>query len=141
MNHFSWKFWVEFRVLTGTLMPKRAKKQCRKPGCAALVSSGYCDKHRTERHNTLRDLDRKKTPEQVRFYTGWRWRMVSVRFRRENPLCDRCRERGTIQPAELVHHNPPYDELINRGLNPYSYDYLQSLCNRCHMEDLRAKRR
>jgi hypothetical protein len=121
-------------------MPKAANKICRKPGCNTLIDkSGYCDMHK-KKNVSFRKLDRKKTPEQKKFYSSGAWTKASIRQRTEHPLCERCLERGITQQAEMVHHDPELQELIRRGLNPLNPEYLHSLCNSCHLEDLRAKK-
>jgi len=82
----------------------------------------------------------RKTPEQRRFYSSAAWTEASRRHRRAEPLCRRCLAAGRVVAGELVHHNPPLDKLLLLGLNPLSDEYLETLCNRCHMGELRAKR-
>jgi len=120
-------------------MPKRAMTICRKPGCNELVPTpGYCSKHKNE--TPFRSLENRKSDEDRRFYNSYRWQKTSREHRRRYPLCSRCSSRGYVVPVQLVHHDPDRKELIRLGISPYDHDYLHSLCNRCHMEDLRAKR-
>jgi 5-methylcytosine-specific restriction protein A len=122
---------------------QRALKICRKPGCSALVKSGYCPKHahviEERKRESFEELDAKKTPEQRKFYSCSRWTEVSRIHRVNEPLCRRCKGRGIVKVAEVTHHNPPRDVLIARGLDPYDDQHLESLCFDCHQEDLRAK--
>jgi 5-methylcytosine-specific restriction endonuclease McrA len=85
-------------------------------------------------------LDKRKTPEQKKFYSGARWTQVSRTHRAIEPLCRRCRAVGQVVAAELVHHNPPLQYLIDNGLNPYNDKYLESLCFACHQKELRGKK-
>jgi len=125
-------------------MPDRPLTPCRRPGCPALLAKpGYCPEHQPaaeERRLPFIALDEAKTSESIKFYASRRWTEVSRRHRRAEPLCRRCRARGLAVAAQMVHHNPPVEELRARGLSPYDDAYLESLCNRCHLDELRAKR-
>lgn len=121
-------------------MPKRAKTICPSVGCNNLVDTpGYCDKHKEET-NPFRALDKKKTPEMKKFYSSGSWTKTSKNHRKKFPLCGRCLERGKTKSAEMVHHEPPLEELLRKGLNPHNEEYLNSLCDNCHLEDLREKK-
>jgi len=122
-------------------MAFKSLRPCNYPGCPRLVRSGYCDDHRRILTSPFERLSEKKTPEQKAFYSSQRWTQASRLYRAEHPLCERCHDRGIVMPAEMVHHTTPLTDLISQGLDPYNHDYLQALCNRCHMEDLRAKRK
>ena len=124
-------------------MPERALSPCKKPGCPNLVRGrGYCPDHqqKIDARKRFDYLNARKTPEQKRFYSSRAWTYASKSHRAKEPLCERCKERGIVKAAELVHHDPPLNVLWARKLNPYSDKYLVSLCNRCHLDDLRAKR-
>ena len=124
----------------------RPKTVCRHGGCNALSAGfgGYCEAHKAAypavEREPFKQLDRKKTPEQKKFYGSQAWRSTSQNYRAANPLCSRCRDRGIRTKGDMVHHNPPLEKLTERGLNPLDWQYLQTLCNRCHLEDLRAKK-
>lgn len=121
-------------------MPQRAKSMCKKPGCPALLDKpGYCEAHINLA--SLRSLDKKKTPEQKSFYSSYAWTLASKQHRAREPLCRQCKSEGIVSKGELVHHNPPLDELKARGLNPLDDKYLETLCFNCHQKELRAKRR
>jgi 5-methylcytosine-specific restriction enzyme A len=127
-------------------MPSRAMSICKKIGCNALVSKpGYCADHlhlvKTDSREHFKRLDDKKTPEQKSFYSRREWTEASLRHRKTEPLCRRCRAKGYIVPVELVHHNPELQYLLDHGLSPYSDQYLESLCFNCHQSELRAKRK
>jgi len=123
-------------------MPARAKSMCRKAGCPNLVDKpGYCPQHTPDSRAPFRRLDERKTEEHRLFYSGRRWTETSRQHRMMEPLCRRCKAAGKVVAADMVHHNPPREELIARGINPYDHDYLESLCNWHHLEELRAKRR
>jgi 5-methylcytosine-specific restriction protein A len=125
-------------------MPQRAKSICRKPGCSTLIDApGYCQRHTTEIDSRInfRELDNRKTDEQKKFYSSREWTSASLAHRQSEPLCRRCRADGKIVAADMVHHNPSREELIKRGLNPLDDKYLESLCNNCHLAELRRKRK
>jgi len=119
-------------------MPKLALRQCNHPGCSVLVRRGYCDAHRRpEGRERLRSLDERKTLTARRFYSGYRWTQASRRHRQDEPLCRRCKAAGITVVGELVHHNPPLEILLREGLDPYDSRYFETLCGRCHLEELR----
>jgi len=120
---------------------RRPLRPCARQGCSALVERGFCPAHTIVRDNPLRQLDAKKTIEEKRFYSSRAWTEASRRHRRAEPLCRRCRARGVVSPAMLVHHSPPLVDLWRLGLNPLDDAFLESLCVGCHMGELRAKRR
>jgi 5-methylcytosine-specific restriction protein A len=101
---------------------------------------GYCPAHRRGRPSGFDALDRRKTDESRSFYASRRWTEASRRHRQTEPLCRRCRAAGKIVPAQMVHHNPPVEHLLSQGLSPYDDRYLESLCNNCHLEELRKKK-
>jgi len=35
-------------------------------------------------------------------------------------------------PSKFTNHNPPLIELIEKGLNPYDWQYLEDLCETCN---------
>ncbi|MDR2593010.1 MAG: hypothetical protein LBC59_09475 [Chitinispirillales bacterium] len=129
-------------------MPNRPLSPCRKQGCSNLVpqgGTGYCPTHAHVAKADVREgfsaLDRKKTPEQKAFYSSTRWTETSLKHRQLEPLCRRCKAKGRVVAAEMVHHNPPVDVLLREGKSPFDHQYLESLCNDCHLGELRLKRR
>ena len=125
-------------------MPNRPLKPCLKMGCNNLTKSGYCDAHSHIQKQRIKEafglLDRKKTPESKAFYASRRWIKCSIEYRRIEPLCRRCKAKGIIKAAQMVHHNPEVKTLLEQGLRPYDHQYLESLCNDCHLGELRARR-
>lgn len=70
------------------------------------------------------------------FYKSKAWRNVrGVVLDRSHGLCERCKERGEMKPADVVHHRIPLNELnVNDpdiALNP---ERLIALCHDCHTE-------
>jgi 5-methylcytosine-specific restriction endonuclease McrA len=85
-------------------------------------------------------LDYKKTPEQKAFYSSHKWHTTSLAHRKIEPLCRRCKAKGLIVPAQMVHHAPPVEVLLQEGKSPFDHQYLESLCNNCHLAELRKKK-
>lgn len=124
-------------------MSMRSKTICRRMGCNTLVATpGYCSEHHKER-GSFKQLDEAKDPRTEKFYHGYRWRVTSENFREmpEHALCEECHEKGLIIAVQMVHHEPELTELWKRGLNPYDHKYLHSLCNNCHLAELRGKKK
>lgn len=115
-------------------------------GCRNLVHGpGYCPEHapaaEAEAKARFKSLDN-RVPEHLRaFYRSARWTAVSALHRQRKPLCRRCKSEGRIVCGELAHHNPPLEELLRAGKNPFDDQYLETLCHNCHQKELRAKRR
>lgn len=126
-------------------MADRPFTHCKKTNCFNLTNdkTGYCYEHKYLHKEKIKKnferLDKKKTPEQIKFYHSIAWRKVSEKVRRQEPFCRRCKASGYLVPAVLVHHNPEVDILISQGLSPYDEKYLEPLCHNCHQQDLRKK--
>ena len=63
-------------------------------------------------------------------YHTSRWTRMSRAFRQDHPLCEICKSKGIIKPAEVVDHIVPY---------PVCGDFFdssnwQSLCSKCNTE-------
>jgi 5-methylcytosine-specific restriction endonuclease McrA len=126
-------------------MPQRALTPCKRQGCPALVRGyGYCPTHTHIGQEITRkpfeQLEERKTPAQRAFYSSAAWTETSRRHRAKEPLCRRCRTNGKIVSADMVHHNPPLEEILSQGRSPLADDVLESLCNNCHLGELRNKR-
>lgn len=123
-------------------MPSRAKRLCRHVGCPELVERGYCEKHSKpmEAREPFKRLDEKKTDEQRAFYRSRRWTETSKSHRQSEPLCRSCKTSGRVKEGEMVHHSPELQVLIQNGLDPFNDKYLVTLCNSCHLEELRKKK-
>jgi 5-methylcytosine-specific restriction protein A len=123
-------------------LPNRAQFPCRHPGCASLLPRpGFCPAHRPEAvRSGFAALEARKTDAARAFYSSKRWTDASLRHRNKEPLCRRCRAAGRIVSAQMVHHNPPVEELVAKGLSPFDERFLESLCNDCHLTELRKKK-
>jgi hypothetical protein len=113
-------------------------------GCPEIVPigyGGYCLRHahikKTMTKDVFRELDKKKTPEQKRFYSSSLWTSTSKNHLREEPLCRQCKQNGKVKIATITHHNPPLSEILENGGNPYAEENLESIC---HQKELYKKR-
>jgi 5-methylcytosine-specific restriction enzyme A len=81
-------------------MPKAALRPCRKPGCPALVGSGYCDDHT----DLSKQADRYRGTAASRGYDA-DWRRVRLQaLKRDNYLCVHCLAAGRVTSAFDVDH-------------------------------------
>ena len=70
-------------------------------------------------------------------YQDKRWKKLRAAKLRENPLCERCESKNTINPASEVHHKIPFDTGVTIEQTEelaFDYDNLMSLCIPCHSE-------
>ena len=75
-----------------------------------------------------------KTPrwsshEYAGFYNTYAWRKLSLRFRKEHPLCKHCIERKITTPSQEVDHIKSVKEYPELRME---WNNLQALCRRCH---------
>lgn len=106
-------------------MPYAAPRPCLAPACPELVrSSGYCDRHRSERTA----YDRRRGSAARRGYDST-WRPVRLAYlQRVGWRCERCGARPADTSRLHVHHVVPLRDGGAR-LNPSN---LQALCESCH---------
>jgi 5-methylcytosine-specific restriction endonuclease McrA len=123
-------------------MAQRAKRLCRHVGCSALVDLGYCELHARPAgpRESFKRLDEKKTNDQRSFYSSRRWTETSRSHRRNEPLCRACKSVGKVTAGEMVHHDPELEILLQNGFDPFDDKYLVTLCNNCHLAELRKKK-
>ena len=67
--------------------------------------------------------------QKKKWWYDHKWRVLSERFRADNPLCHDCNWLGITTPAEEVHHIKPISEYPELRLN---IDNIVSLCKECH---------
>ena len=94
--------------------------------CGRVVR-GRCDECNTKRRATE---DKFRGSSSSRGYDN-AWRKLSVRFRKHNPLCAKCKVSGRIEPAKDVHHIKPISTHPELRLD---WDNLMSLCRQCHRD-------
>lgn len=63
------------------------------------------------------------------FYSSSRWRKLSERKRRADPLCEKCLGQDKTTAATEVHHIVGVDE--SESLR-YEWSNLMSVCKSCH---------
>ena len=106
-------------------MPVAAPKPCKYPGCGALTTGSYCEKHKGH-------YDRARGTATQRGYSS-RWRRIRAQKLAVNPLCERCEVEGKTRPATLVHH-------IDRNPKNNRMENLESLCVQHHEEEHKHER-
>ena len=83
-----------------------------------------------------------KDPAIEAFYASWAWRRCRESFMASRGwLCERCREKGLIVPAEHAHHKTPItpDNLKDPEIT-LNHANLMALCSDCHSEMHRKRR-
>ena len=77
------------------------------------------------------------------FYTSPAWKRCARGYRNSvGGLCERCKERGLITPAEEVHHKIHLTpENINRPEITQNWRNLIALCKDCHLKEHRKPKR
>ena len=77
------------------------------------------------------------------FYTSWAWRKCKESYKiAVGGLCERCKSRGLIVPAEEVHHKIKLTpKNINRPEITMNWANLIALCEDCHKEIHRKTKR
>ena len=67
--------------------------------------------------------------QKKKWWYDHKWRVLSERFRADNPLCHDCNWEGRTTPAEEVHHIKPISEYPELRLK---LDNIVALCKECH---------
>ena len=77
------------------------------------------------------------------FYKSQAWMRCARGYRRSvGGLCERCKKRGLIVPAEEVHHKTHLSpENINNPEVALNWANLIALCKDCHMKEHRKEKR
>ena len=77
------------------------------------------------------------------FYKSAAWKRCARGYRRSvGDLCERCRKKGLIVPAEEVHHKIHLTpENINKQEIALNWRNLIALCKDCHMKEHRKEKR
>ena len=69
-----------------------------------------------------------RSVDNTKFYQSAPWRKLRAKVLMKRPLCEKCKEKGLIVPAQVVDHIVP----IIKGGDPLSESNLQPLCHHCH---------
>ncbi len=93
-------------------------------GCGAIVK-GKCEAC-SKRKRAAEDQFRGSSAS--RGYDH-QWRLLSERFRKHNPLCQRCHTLGRVEPAKDVHH---IKKITTHPELRLKWDNLMSVCRECH---------
>lgn len=84
-----------------------------------------------------------KTKEIWNLYNTSKWRKLRQAKLLQNPLCERCEEKGITTEATQVHHVTPISTATN-DLEmmdlAYNFNNLQSLCDKCHQDIHKEKK-
>lgn len=86
-------------------------------------------KKKYQTHKSQHDAERRK------IYNTERWRRLRAWKFANNPLCEKCLEKGKTTPAEDIHHIVSFmstDDPFRRLEIAYNYNNLMSLCKVCH---------
>lgn len=112
---------------------------CRHPGCPELTRdpSGYCQAHRKQSWRRYSAEHEARRPSARQRGYDKDWERFRAWFLQRNPLCARCRERGRITTAEVVHHIQSIRERPDLRLDP---ENCMALCRDCH-EKIHGRRR
>lgn len=102
-------------------MADRPLRPCKQPGCGLLTREGYCNKHKSVRHDN-------RASAAARGY-GYRWGIESRKFLAAHPWCAVCLREGRYEPAQEVDHIRPHKGDMNLF---WDRDNWQALSHRCH---------
>lgn len=77
--------------------------------------------------------------DKQRIYNSPEWKRLRALKLQEEPLCERCLERGFVESARVVHHIEPIEtarsyEQMRRLAICCGTQGLQSLCFQCHSD-------
>ena len=77
------------------------------------------------------------------FYASWKWRNCKDGYlRKVGGLCERCRSRGLIVPADEVHHKKRLTtETVKQPEIALNWANLEALCEDCHRKEHRKTKR
>jgi 5-methylcytosine-specific restriction protein A len=75
-----------------------------------------------------KDKSMKRLNPNKEIYWSYRWKKLTIRFKRNNPICVHCKTSGRITAMEVVDHILS----INHGGDPWDERNLQPLCKKCH---------
>lgn len=75
------------------------------------------------------------------FYQSARWHKLSRDFRRANPLCKRCLDKGIVELGEVVDHVIRLELWVAQGGDPHDMTNLQTLSKKCHSIKTKEERK
>ena len=75
-------------------------------------------------------------PEIAKKYRSKRWQKLRHFKLIQNPLCERCLQRGYYNAAKIIHHKEYVTDLNYEDDNVFfNIDNLESLCFDCHQKE------
>lgn len=80
---------------------------------------------------------------QFQFYSSKEWQQCREAYKKSvGGLCEKCKAKGLIVPAEIVHHkiHITADNLDDPSIT-LSFDNLLCVCAKCHAEEHGVKKR
>ncbi len=107
-------------------MPKKPKRPCSYPCCPRLTDGRFCTEHQKQENKCYEKYDR--SPEMKKRYRR-AWKQNRDIHIAQHPLCEVCKRKGRLTPAEEVHHIVP----LSQG-GTHEESSLMSLCKSCHSE-------
>ncbi len=81
--------------------------------------------------------DTERRRERHEIYDTQRWRTLRDCKFADQPICERCLERGIVTPADEIHHRVSFMSVpagSERIALAFDYDNLMSLCRACHQD-------
>ena len=71
------------------------------------------------------------------FYKSAAWKQTSAAYKKSvGGLCERCRAKGLIVPAQIIHHKIYLTpENISDTSVSLNWDNLEAVCRNCHAEE------
>lgn len=102
-------------------MPTRPKHPCNHPGCPALTTERFCEKHKQSQDN--------QRPSARKRGYDTRWEKCRLIFLRTHPLCAECKREGRVASAAVVDHIKPHKGNQELFWNETNW---QPLCKECH---------
>jgi 5-methylcytosine-specific restriction protein A len=91
----------------------------------------YKPKKKKNNNGNQYDKERRKV------YSSERWRTVRRLKFQQNPLCEKCEEKGLTVQAEDIHHVISFMSTNNPDIRynlAYDFENLLSLCKQCHQK-------
>ena len=67
------------------------------------------------------------------FYNSKKWRKVAAAYKLRHGSCERCRAKGLVVPAVIVHHREHLTpENMRDPRKAYDFANLEAVCQACH---------
>lgn len=115
------------------MTPQRILKPCRNLFCPNLSAKNYCE----DCSPGPADYERTRPSSSQRGY-GARWKRYVKMFRRANPLCGSCLDKGITKSMTDVDHTIPI--IGPNDPNFWNPDNHQALCHECHSQKTNSER-